>query len=90
MPAPMLRRLSDAGVRNSREQALRAVRRSQRTLDSKIEVMERRLDRSIENKTRINIQTAASTLGDFKDSWTLMRELEQKMADMLNVFIMTS
>jgi len=42
-------RLTDAQVRNQRSQALRAVRRSERTLDTHIEKLERKLDRAIEN-----------------------------------------
>jgi len=83
-------RLTDAQVRNARIQALRAVRRVQRKLDTKIEVMERRLDRSIENKERVTPVTAKSVIKDFKDIIEIIRTLEDALADMGIVFRTTS
>lgn len=83
-------RLSDAGVRRAREQALRAVRRSQRKIDTRIEVMERRLDRSIENKERITAIVLRSVIDDYKKMITQVRELEQQLANAAIVFNMTA
>jgi len=83
-------RLSDAQVRNARVQALRAVRRSQRKLDTKNEVMERRLDRAIENKERVTVVTANSVVKDFRELVVLLRKLESALADMAIIFTSTN
>ena len=85
----MAKRLTDAAVRNAREQALRAVRRAQRALDTRIEVMERRLDRSIENKERITIIVAGSLIEDYKKIIERIRELEARLTDMGIIFATT-
>lgn len=82
-------RLTDAQVRRAREQALRSVRRKQRAMDTRIEVMERRLDRAIENKERITIVVAGSIIEDFKRLIKHLRVLEDALADMANVFSST-
>ncbi len=86
MPA----RLTDAQVRNAREQALRATRRAERKLDTRIEVMERRLDRSIENKDRITVVVASSIIEDFRKVIDRIRELEARLTDMAIVFNSTA
>lgn len=83
-------RLTDAGVRNAREQALRAVRRVQRKMDTKIEVLERRMDRAIENKERITIKTAVGVIEDFKKVVDVIRAMENALADMAQIFSRTS
>lgn len=83
-------RLTDAAVRNARMQALRAVRRSQRKLDTKIEVMERRLDRSIENKDKITFPLLKSVIGDFSDVIRFARELEGMITDATIIFNQTT
>lgn len=83
-------RLSDAQVRNARVQALRAVRRAQRALDTRNEVMERRLDRAIENKERVTIVLAQSVIDDFKLLIEKLRVLEDSLADMAQIFNATS
>lgn len=85
----MPERLTDAQVRNAREQALRAVRRAQRALDTKNEVMERRLDRAIENKERITIVVAVSILKDYRDLIAKMRNLETTLTAMSNIYSTT-
>lgn len=82
-------RLTDAGVRRAREQALRATRRAQRKFDSKIEVMERRLDRGIENKSLITIGLMMSIIKDFTDLVVLIRDLERAITDSMIVFSAT-
>lgn len=83
-------RLTDAQVRNAREQALRAVRRSQRKLDTRIEVMERRLDRSIENKERITFPLLRSVIDDFTKVVKHVRLLESMITDATIIFNSTS
>lgn len=82
--------MTDAQVRNAREQALRAVRRSERKLDTRIEVMERRLDRSIENKDRITLPLLTSVIEDYRKIITIMRELEGQITDASIIFTNTS
>jgi len=86
----IMARLSDAAVRNARTQALRAVRRAQRSFDTRVEVMERRLDRSIENKERITVTVLVSIIADYKKLVGLMRTLEQQMANAAIIFNMTA
>ena len=83
-------RLSDFQVRKAREQALRAVRRSQRKLDTKIEVMERRLDRAIENKERITFPLLASVIEDFRVVINLAKSLEAMITDASIIFTSTN
>ncbi len=79
-------RMTDAQVRNAREQALRAVRRKQRSLDTAVEVMERRLDRAILNKERITLVLARSVITDYKNIILRLREMEAFVADMAVIF----
>lgn len=83
-------RLSDAQVRNARVQALRAVRRSQRKLDTRVEVMERRLDRAIENKERVTFVLLDSVISDFSKFVTIVREIESQITDASIIFTQTS
>lgn len=83
-------RLSDAQVRNARTQALRAVRRSQRKLDTRIEVMERRLDRAIENKERVTFVVLDSIIEDYSMFVKIVREIESQITDAAIIFTQTS
>lgn len=83
-------RMTDAAVRNAREQALRAVRRSQRKLDTRIEVLERRLDRAIENKERITFPLLKSVIDDFSKLIRITREVEAMITDATIIFNSTS
>lgn len=65
------------------------MRRKQRSLDTKIEVMERRLDRSIENKERITVVLAGSLIEDYRQVVRLVREVEAALADMAIIFFQT-
>ena len=83
-------RLTDAQVRSAREQALRALRREQRKLDTKIEVMERRLDRAIENKERITMPLLSSVVADFRNLIKLIVQVEGAIRDAAIIFNETS
>lgn len=83
-------RLTDAQVRSARSQSLRAVRRVQRKLDTRIEVTERRLDRAIENKERITPVLAQSVVDDYRKMVEICREYENALADMAIVFTQTT
>jgi len=83
-------RMTDAQVRNAREQALRAIRRSERKLDTKIEVMERRLDRAIENKERITFPLLDSVLKDYRDLIRLVKAMETQLTSGTIIFMNTS
>lgn len=83
-------RMTDAAVRNAREQSLRAIRRAQRKLDTRIEVMERRLDRSIENKEKITFPLLRSVIEDFSKLIKLIRDLEGMITDATIIFNNTS
>ena len=82
-------RLSDAQVRNAREQALRSVRRQERKLDTRIEVMERRLDRAIENKERITLPLVESIIMDFSRLVSQLKVLEMHISSAAVVFTST-
>jgi hypothetical protein len=79
-------RLTDAQLRNVRAQALRAVRRKQRTVDTKLEVMERMLDRAIENKERITINLMINIALKYKAWITQIRQMESAIADAIMLF----
>lgn len=80
-------RLSDAQLRNQREQALRAVRRLQRTVDTDMERMERSLDRAIENKERITIRLILNLADRFRTYIVLVNKLQQGLADAIQIFL---
>jgi ribosome-binding protein aMBF1 (putative translation factor) len=69
-----------------RAQALRGVRRAQRRLDTTNEVLERRLDRAIENKERITIGLMMSVVEDYKHIVSRTRELEVMVTSALQIF----
>ena len=83
----MALRLTDAQERNQRAQALRAVRRYQRTMDTMMERLERRLDRSIENKEKITMRTALGVVDDFRKVVKIVQFVERGIADMMNIFL---
>jgi len=81
-------RLTDAQLRNARAQALRSIRRAQRSMDTRIEVMERRLDRSIENKERITVEVMMSIIDDYRKLTKHIRVLEDRITDAMQIFNM--
>ena len=83
----MAQRLTDAQVRNQRSQALRALRRVERSVDTQIEVMERKLDRAIENKERITIRLALGLGDDYRKLAALIMRLQQSIADTIQIFL---
>jgi len=83
----MANRLTDAQVRNQRAQALRALRRSERALDTHVEVIERKLDRAIENKERITIRLALGLGDDARKLQVLGNKYLQDTADMIQIFL---
>lgn len=80
-------RLTDAQARTVRSQALRALRRKQRAVDTAIEVFERKLDRAIENKERITIGLIYRFALDFKVIYKGLKVLDNAMADTIQVFL---
>ena len=80
-------RLTDAQLRNQRAQALRALRRVERKVDSQIEVMERKLDRAIENKERITIRLGLGLGDDYRKFAGLVQDLQQSIADTIQIFL---
>lgn len=83
----MAERLTDAQLRNQRSQALRALRRLQRAVDTQLEVMERKLDRAIENKERITIRLAKGIGDDFRKFVTLVNRMQQGIVDTIQIFL---
>jgi len=83
----MAERLTDAQVRNQRAQSLRAVRRAERALDTHIEKIERKLDRSIENKEKITIRLALGIADDYRDMAKLTINFQLAIADMIQLFL---
>lgn len=59
----------------------------QRRVDTKLEVMERKLDRAIENKERITIRLALGIGDDFKDFVELINEMQKGIADCIQIFL---
>lgn len=80
-------RLSDAQLRNQRAQALRAFRRQQRKVDTKLEVIERKLDRAIENKEMITIRLIEGIDRDFKSFVALVTMMGLSLADTIQIFL---
>lgn len=80
-------RLTDAQLRNQRSQALRALRRVERTVDTQIEVMERKLDRAIENKERITIRLALGIADDYRKFFRLVLVFQRAVADTIQIFL---
>lgn len=80
-------RLTDAQLRNQRSQALRSVRRLERKVDTQIEVIERKLDRAIENKEKITIRLALGIADDYKLFVRLAIDLQMGIADMIQLFL---
>lgn len=80
-------RLTDAQLRNQREQALRALRRVQRKLDTTLEVFERKMDRAIENKERITIRLVLGFADDYRKLVVRMLALQFALADTLQIFL---
>ena len=79
-------RLTDAQLRNQREQALRAFRRVQRKVDTQLEVMERKLDRAIENKEKITIRLALAVAVDYRLFVKIAAEMMFSLSDMMQIF----
>ncbi len=80
-------RLSDAQLRTQRAQALRALRRVERKVDTKIELMERKLDRAIVNKERITVRLALGIGDDFREFVVLVNQFQKSIADMIQIFL---
>lgn len=83
----MAERLTDAQLRNQRSQALRALRRAQRKIDTHIEVMERKLDRAIENKELITIRLALGVGKDYIKLAAMVMLYQKEVADAINIFL---
>lgn len=80
-------RLTDAQVRNQREQALRALRRLERSLDSQLEVIERQMDRAIENKEKITIRLMDGIVDNWKKFILRALEMQKGVADAVQIFM---
>lgn len=80
-------RLTDAQLRNQREQALRALRRQQRTVDTKLEKIERQIDRAIENKEKITIRLMDGVVDNFRAFVQEVNEMQKEMADAIQIFL---
>lgn len=83
----MADRLTDAQLRNQRSQALRALRRSERSVDTHIERIERKLDRAIGNRERITMRLALSLADDYRDLQRLVNNYQDSTADMIQIFL---
>jgi len=55
-------------------------------VDTQVEVFERKLDRAIENKERITLKLALGFGDDFKMIVKLVNNLQNALADTLNIF----
>lgn len=80
-------RLTDAQLRNQRAQALRAFRRQQRKVDTRLEIIERKLDRAIENKEMITIRLIEGIDRDFKAFVGLVTVMGLSLADTIQIFL---
>lgn len=80
-------RLTDAQLRNQRAQALRALRRVHRMLDTQVERMERKYDRAIENKEVITIRLALGIGDDYRKLAALNNRYQQAVADTIQIFL---
>lgn len=80
-------RLTDAQLRNQRSQALRASRRLERKVDTKIEVIERKFDRAIENKQLITVRLMLGIADDYRELVGLINDFQRGLADAINIFL---
>ena len=80
-------RLTDAQLRNQREQALRALRRKQRTVDTKLEKIERQMDRAIENKEKITIRLIDGIVENYQVFVKEVNLFQTAIADAIQIFM---
>lgn len=66
-------------------QALRATRRTFRSLDSSGEQFERRIDRLIDRKTIVYADELEPLIGQYRDMQTRMKSLEGALTDLVTI-----
>jgi hypothetical protein len=56
-------------------------------MDTQLEVMERKLDRAIENKERITVRLALGLGDDYRVFAAIVAEYQQATADTIQIFL---
>ena len=79
-------RLTDAQLRNQRSQALRALRRRERSVDTQLEKIERSLDEAIENKEKITLRRLLGLVELYKEFVKRVNSFEVGLTDAMNIF----
>ena len=70
-------------VKRDRLNALRMVRKAERAVDTKLEVLERRIYRLLDRKTVIQYDSANAIVPLYEDFVAQIRNLEQAITDFL-------
>lgn len=70
-------------IKRQRIQALREFRRTQRAVDSALEVLERRINRILDNKMAVTAATVQGLVPHYRTFWGRVREMERALADLV-------
>lgn len=70
-----------AQIESERKKSLRSVRRAERSLDTTVEVMERRILRLLDRKTVLQSKDAQALSTDYAELAVRLRTLEQNLRD---------
>lgn len=75
-----------AQLQSERKNALREVRRRERTADSQIERLEREIFRLLDRKTLLTVENAISLTDKYRTFVALVTDLEKSIVDFVEVF----
>jgi len=78
---------TQAQVRQQAKERVRVVKRSLRVADTRLEVMERRLDKLLDRKTLITVESFDSFLGTMDLFYARVRQFERTVIAVMTVFI---
>ena len=70
-------------IKKERLDALRAFRRVERTADTSIEKLERRIYRMLESKRAITIESAKTLVPLYNDFWAKAQNMQNALTDLL-------
>lgn len=79
---------TEAQIRAERREGLRVVKRIHRELDTRLERVERRIDRILENKKYISKESAQTLIPLHRDMVKIIKKFENGLADFLQISLM--
>ena len=77
---------TQAQVRSRAKERVRVVKRGLKKVDTRLEIMERRLDKLLERDTLIQIESFDSFLKNFDEFIKLIQELERMITNVMVIF----